>query len=218
MLICRACGRLRGACTPWTGWARGMPYPFEQHCNCGGPHNSGECWGGFDFNEVITLCYCCGAVLLASGCKWGTWFCEDCKPRMVAINDVCGRYVVPLGRHSFQGSRWNIPVRPKNDEIAEFAETIVNMFERVAQLQSYAPQSARMALPGSRAHGSADSAAAILATAEGAGFPSQPLRHEPLPSDEDPRAGGQSGRGDRLGLGIGTALFEIPRTLIRCAK
>jgi hypothetical protein len=117
-----------------------MPYPFEQHCYCGGPRPRGERWTGFDFNEVITLCYCCGAVLLPSGGRFDTWFCGECTPRMEAINDVRGQYVIPVGRHSILGSRWSIPTQPKNGENAEFAKTIVNMFDRISELAGYAPR------------------------------------------------------------------------------
>ncbi|MBI3266938.1 MAG: hypothetical protein HYZ67_07810 [Chlamydiae bacterium] len=57
-------------------------------------------WDGFDFNEFVTLCYCCGAELLKSGSRWSVWFCEACKKRVLEFNQEMGTSVIPIGRHS----------------------------------------------------------------------------------------------------------------------
>lgn len=57
-------------------------------------------WDGFDYNEVVTLCYCCGTELLRSGSRWSVWFCEQCKERVVEFNTEADRTIIPIGRHS----------------------------------------------------------------------------------------------------------------------
>lgn len=57
-------------------------------------------WDGFDFNEFVTLCYCCGAELLKSGSRWSEFFCEPCKKRVLEFNQAMGTSVIPIGRHS----------------------------------------------------------------------------------------------------------------------
>src|SRR5262245_50288035 len=53
-------------------------------------------WSGFDFNEIWTLCYGCGAELLSSGSRWSVWLCKRCKAYVKRLHQVCGFTVVPI--------------------------------------------------------------------------------------------------------------------------
>ena len=101
--ICPTCYRLQGRVSHVQP---GGDHPaLEQSCACARAEGrrSGIVparWPGFDFNEVWTLCYSCGAALLESGSRWSVWFCEHCKERVRRLHQVCGAYVIPCGRHS----------------------------------------------------------------------------------------------------------------------
>lgn len=73
----------------------------RQRCRCRRDEGATDAtWPGSDFNEHLHLCECCSMVPLLSGSKWSVWFCDDCKPRVVALNGSVGHCVVPIGRHS----------------------------------------------------------------------------------------------------------------------
>jgi hypothetical protein len=57
-------------------------------------------WPGFDFDTYLELCRCCGIEPLKSGSRWSPFFCDACKERVIAFNRACGRWVIPIGRHS----------------------------------------------------------------------------------------------------------------------
>ncbi len=57
-------------------------------------------WEGYDYNQVLTLCYCCGAEQLRSGSRWSVWFCETCRKRVLEFNQEIGISLIPIGRHS----------------------------------------------------------------------------------------------------------------------
>ncbi len=43
-------------------------------------------------------------VLITSGSKWSVFYCHECKDRVGAFNDIVGKVVIPLGRHSVMNS------------------------------------------------------------------------------------------------------------------
>lgn len=104
MFMCSVCGEIYG------NW-RYEPeikviYPHEnmmdtynQKCSCKGTQDRQK-WPRFDFDEILTLCYCCGQELLMSGSKWSVWFCDYCKERVVQFNTIFQRTIIPIGRHS----------------------------------------------------------------------------------------------------------------------
>lgn len=66
----------------------------------GEKNKENEKWPRFDFNEIVTLCYCCGQELLSSGSRWSVWFCEDCKKNVIRFNSIYQKRIIPIGRHS----------------------------------------------------------------------------------------------------------------------
>ena len=98
MWICGDCLELKGWC--WYD-GRWLDQPCSQECR----EKKGDSapslrWEKFDFNEAVTLCYCCGAELLRSGLRWSVWFCPECKDRVIEINRFLQTYWIPIGRHS----------------------------------------------------------------------------------------------------------------------
>ena len=68
--------------------------------------------GALDFPTAAELCRCCGLELLQSGCKWSVWFCNDCKPRVLKLNQSVGAWVIPIRRHSLMhGLSYSPPTR-----------------------------------------------------------------------------------------------------------
>jgi hypothetical protein len=82
------------------------PRKLYQKCQCKSRETGliEETWKGFDFNTKVELCYCCSMVLINSGSKWSVFYCDECKDRVRAFNDIVGKVVIPLGRHSVMNS------------------------------------------------------------------------------------------------------------------
>jgi ADP-ribosylglycohydrolase len=104
MKICITCTRIYGFYLDQYG--RKSLY---QKCGCCGSNPKADmppsgkeegAWPGFDFNEIFTLCYCCGREVLRSGTKWSVWFCEECKKRVMDFNTLFQQTVIPIGPHS----------------------------------------------------------------------------------------------------------------------
>src|SRR4030042_3262893 len=108
MKVCTECGKIYGF---WhyqsghVGSSGGIDH--YQKCSCKTakpdmpPEGQGQKkWRGFDFNEVITLCHCCGQEVLSSGTKWSVWFCSPCKERVIEFNTKYQQTIIPIGRHS----------------------------------------------------------------------------------------------------------------------
>jgi hypothetical protein len=124
MLICTTCGGLFG------------PAPLGQRCAC--DRTPQAPWPGYDFNEQIRLCDCCGRFLLPSGRRWSIWFCGPCKERVILLNQEFGFPLIPLGRHSLvnglglSGGPGRTP--PSDDQIERFAEALGGLFDRMTIL------------------------------------------------------------------------------------
>jgi len=65
---------------------------YQQRCH---DRKGQEKWEGYDINEWIRLCDCCLAVPMRSGSKWSPFFCNNCRPDIVAAERG-----IPIGRHS----------------------------------------------------------------------------------------------------------------------
>lgn len=133
LLICRTCGDVHGST-----WDRltSKGRLRTQLCGCVASGGGREPWIGYDFPTVVELCRCCGRAALPSGSRWCDWFCSLCKPRIQAINRVCGLIVLPLGRHSLLDSVARRPVDLEHAEGAAAPET-GDWFERIEFLERH---------------------------------------------------------------------------------
>jgi len=104
MSICNACAGLNGKPRLFDpGRDRG-----EQRCSCQrDPDEPG--WDGYDISEYVHVCECCLQEVLASGSKFSVWFCEECKDRVVALNDSLRVWLIPIGRHTFMARTYDPP-------------------------------------------------------------------------------------------------------------
>lgn len=93
----------------------------QQRC-----HDRGDApkWEGYDVNEWIRLCDCCLAVPMRSGSRWSPFFCETCRPEIVAAE-----WGIPIGRHSLMNR-----VHPSN---------LMSMFDAIDRLRSWKSQRVR---------------------------------------------------------------------------
>jgi ADP-ribosylglycohydrolase len=100
-----------------------------------------EKWSGFDFNELVSLCYCCGQEVLKSGSRWSTWFCEDCKHKVIQLNAQVQRCVIPIGRHSMMNGIGLNGEASKDPKLVErFLTKANNMFANIEKLSSWYAQ------------------------------------------------------------------------------
>lgn len=142
--ICPDCRTLRGPCAPVSLPGRIV----MQGCDCerrareprSEEQRRAERWGNFDFNVAVELCRCCGRVPLRSGSRWSVWLCEECKPRVLALNGRFGRTIVPIGRHSMMhGIGIPGPVTENDAEaIEEFVGSANGLFRAIDRLEEWA--------------------------------------------------------------------------------
>lgn len=82
---------------------------LSKRCGCEASLSVPETSGGFDFPTPFEICWYCQAEIIRSGSKWATYYCDDCRPRVIALNDwLDSRSLVslPVGRHSLMHTRW----------------------------------------------------------------------------------------------------------------
>lgn len=94
---------------------------YQQRCHDGADQ---ERWEGYDVNEWIRLCDCCLAVAMRSGSKWSPFFCDDCRPKILAAERG-----IPIGRHSMMNR-----VDPSN---------LISMFDAFDRLEDWKSQRVR---------------------------------------------------------------------------
>ena len=82
MKICQECFYLDGHILD-----RKTGNEYHQRCICPSPEPRPGPWPGFDFNEIIRICDCCGTELLLGGSKFSVWFCEECKEEIINGNE-----------------------------------------------------------------------------------------------------------------------------------
>ena len=88
--VCRTCGGLNG-------YPEGRDQ-YPQVCRC--HQEKQERWPDHDFNEYLTLCWCCQLAVIASGSRWSPFYCPDCRDLARGYNERVGTPVLYMGRHS----------------------------------------------------------------------------------------------------------------------
>ena len=158
--ICPACHRLQGRVTGRHDASGQDHVVLAQSCDCvrAEGRRTGvfpERWPGFDFNEVWTLCYGCGAELLSSGSRWSVWLCKRCKAYVHRLHQLSGVAVVPLGRHSFmagfgvpRGGPLLLRGQPPPDPaaIARFVDAVGRLNGRMEHLRGWAAKAVALNL------------------------------------------------------------------------
>ncbi len=126
--VCVECGRVYGPVTS----------EHHQQCNCVPKEKRQEKWPSYDFNEQITLCYCCGQEVLESGSRWSVWFCEECKGKVVQFNTLFQETIIPIGRHSLMsGYRLNRDAIHDSEKIKAFTSGINRLVGRMDVLREW---------------------------------------------------------------------------------
>jgi len=141
MFVCSACGGLYGL---WKYEPEVKPiFPIRareseyQDCYCKRQHENKN-WRGFDFSEIVTLCYCCGREVLMSGSRWSVWFCENCKERVVVFNTFVQSTIIPIGRHSMMhGYQLNGQDILEKAEIENYAANVNQLFSGIDHLNKW---------------------------------------------------------------------------------
>jgi hypothetical protein len=117
---------------PYEAW---RPGGRKQRCRCAVPSED-PTWAGFDFNERLRLCDCCLQVLIRSGSRWSSFFCDRCRQRVLALNRTHGTVVVPIGRHSLMHGIGLKADRMRDpQEVNVFHARALTLFERIDRLK-----------------------------------------------------------------------------------
>lgn len=136
--ICPTCHRLQGQVAGRRNDATRERVVLVQSCDCVGaegrrPGPSPPRWPGYDFNEAWTLCYGCGAEVLASGSRWSVWFCEPCKAGV--------RRLPGGGPRALAGQP-----PPDTQAIARFVDAIGRLTGRMSHMAVWAARAVAMNL------------------------------------------------------------------------
>lgn len=150
MRICSECFRIYGT---WR-YREGFPPIFggsstatyEQVCHQDCPSRAGipqakhgRCagdWEGFDFNEILAICHCCGQEVLMSGSTWAFWFCPECLAMAGAYNRQQGRTIIPVGRNpNLAGLENNCP--EDRTGFRRFSDAAAGLSLRIAHLEKW---------------------------------------------------------------------------------
>jgi hypothetical protein len=130
MELCRECLVLRG---PFFDSHNGCER--VQRCGC---EPADPLWNAFDYNCAAELCRCCASRVIRCGSKWSVFFCEECKPHVVAYNGAAGWKVIPIGRHSIMnGVALNTKHARKGSARRAFAQGMSEVFDGVGQLERF---------------------------------------------------------------------------------
>jgi hypothetical protein len=158
--ICPTCHRLQGQVAGRRNDATQDRVVLVQSCECvwAEGRRTGifpPRWPGYDLNEVWTLCYGCGAEVLARGSRWSVWFCVPCKAGVRRLHEVCGGDVVPIGRHSMM-ARFGVPgggpvalagqPHPDAQAIARFVDALGRLTGRMEHLAAWAARAVALNL------------------------------------------------------------------------
>ncbi len=120
--LCIQCGCVYGPVTS----------QCEQQCGCVREEKRQQKWPRYDFNEQITLCYCCGQEPLESGSRWSVWFCGECKEKVVKFNSLFQETIIPIGRHSLMaGYGLGGCDVPDSETIRAFVSGVNRLFGRM---------------------------------------------------------------------------------------
>lgn len=142
MFVCSACGGLYGS---WKYEPEIKPiYPKRlemateyQDCYCDRRYGHKE-WPGFDINEIVTLCHCCGREVLNSGSRWSVWFCQECKESVITLNTFAQRTIIPIGRHSMMaGYQLKGQDIHETEKIENYAANVNQLFSGIDHLDEW---------------------------------------------------------------------------------
>jgi hypothetical protein len=94
---------------------------------------------GYDVDQVVTLCTCCGLGVLRDGSHWTVWFCVSCKARVRRLHEEYDAYLIPDGRHSLHGGfgrRGRAAF--ERSEVRAFAAVIGSIAHRTGRVDTWA--------------------------------------------------------------------------------
>jgi hypothetical protein len=130
MELCRKCLVLRG------------PF-FDSHNGCERVQRCGceprdPLWNAFDYNCAAELCRCCASRIIPCGSIWSVFFCEACKPHVVAYNGAAGWGVIPIGRHSMMnGVALKTEDARKGSARRAFARGLSELVDGIGRLERF---------------------------------------------------------------------------------
>lgn len=106
-----------------------------QRCGCEPPE---ALWNAFDYNRAAELCRCCASRVIRCGSKWSVFFCDACKPQVVAYNSAAGWTVIPIGRHSLMnGGALSARSARQNRARRFFAGGLLGVFDGIGRLERF---------------------------------------------------------------------------------
>jgi hypothetical protein len=139
MGVCRDCGGIHGLVR-----LKGGGRFHHQTCGCESKRGTPQTYEelkkdlGLDFAEAVTLCHCCGQVLVKSGSRFSHFFCDSCREMIVYFNKSQGFFLIPIGRHSIMNQlRLNGKDLEDPKAISKFTEATNSMFKRIDLLTEW---------------------------------------------------------------------------------
>jgi len=82
---------------------------------------------------TVQFCQCCSMELINFGSKYSYFFCEDCLKMATFYNQIAGKNLIPLGKHSFMNGIMLISPYTK-EEARQFKTEIKDFFNRISSI------------------------------------------------------------------------------------
>jgi hypothetical protein len=95
-------------------------------------------WNCYDYNQAVEVCRCCAASTVRSGSRWSPFFCNGCKPTILARNRAAGFALVPIGRHSIM-NQVSLPAAEAADDgaVDAFVARFSSLGDRMERLEHW---------------------------------------------------------------------------------
>jgi hypothetical protein len=111
-------------------------------------------WPGRDFHDLIELCRCCAAELVASGLRWSPFLCRECQRLAQKFNSSLGVCAVPIGANSvMNGVSLSLGQAVDHLRAAAFIERCEGLFAGMDRLREWRRLAVRETLQFGWRHG-----------------------------------------------------------------
>jgi hypothetical protein len=89
-----------------------------------------------DIKTSIEFCQCCSMELINFGSKYSSFFCDDCLRLATCYNEIVGKNLIPMGKHSFMNGIMLISPYTK-EEARQFKIEIKDFFKRIPLIMEW---------------------------------------------------------------------------------
>lgn len=125
-----------------------LPGGHWQRCHrC--PDGTENRWEDSDLSEWIHICECCVIDVTRSGSRWSSFYCDECRQRILALRRSDRPLAIPLGRHSMMNAIALEGARAFEPRAVEtFTDALDGMFNSIAAVSEWRKRRISLLLEG----------------------------------------------------------------------